>query len=291
MSSEQPPPRPLSIACTDGYQLQGTLYEPSRAEDRQITVIVAPALFVRQRFYTRFASYLSRRGYRAITYANRGSGVSLAAETLPWAHRLRDWGELDLPAVIDHARMAAGSQERGLFFVGHSMGGQLVGLSPAIHHLDGVVTVAATSAYWGHWPTPAKQTIRAWYQLVRVLGRALPVFPAEKFNLGPDVASPLVQDWARWGRHPDYIAGPFGLDLQMSRYEGRLLIYSFTDDTSLGCRAAVEALHNHYTRAEATHHHVNPRRLGVPRLGHFGYYKEALGGKLWEETIRWMEGE
>lgn len=282
-----PPPYPITVDCEDGYTLHGRCWEPTRAAPPASTVIICPALFVRQRFYASLASYLAQNGFRVLCLANRGMESSLAAEDRTWRLRLKDWGERDLPAIIASAR--ADNPEHRLFAVGHSMGGQVVALSRAVHELHGIVTVAATAAWWGHWPFPWRLAILAWYGgLAPLLARGMSVFPAERFNLGPDVASHLVRDWARWGRHPDYFFGPFGVRPHMAEYRGRVLAYSFTDDQRLGCEAAVEALHRRFTSAPITRRHVDPAELGVSALGHFGYFRRRTGLRLWEETVRWM---
>ena len=277
---------PLTMQCSDGYVLQGRMFSP-RGRARGATVIVCPAIFVRQRFYASFAAYLARQGFCAVTFDNRGMGRSLAAELPGWEHHLNHWGERDLPAVMARAR----SENPGhrLFVVGHSMGGQLVGLSPAVHGLAGIVTVAATSAWWGHWAFPMNLAILVWFGLVPLLGRVVDPLPASALGLGPDVASALVRDWARWGRHQCYIHGPFGMRPCMGDYREHVLALAFTDDQHLGCGRAVEALHGHYTRAELDIRHVDPHQLGVDQLGHFGYFREATGRILWEQTVAWME--
>jgi len=279
-------PAPLVVRCADGYGLRGTTFAPTGERERNATVIVCPAILVRERFYHPFAAFLAQRGFRALTIANRGQGLSLAAETRVWDHRLRHWGERDLPAMIDYAATTRPGDR--LYVVGHSMGGQLVGLSDAVHRLDGIVTVAATAAWWGHWPCPTNLGILGWYHLATALTTALPVWPTDRLGLGPAVDARLVRDWVTWGRHRDYLAGPFGLDLHMAAYRGRLLVYSFADDEHFGCRPAVEAIHRPYERAAVTHHHVDPRQVGVPRLGHFGYFRERVGTSLWEQTIAWL---
>ncbi len=186
-----PSPEPLVIPCPDGYSLRGTSFAPTGQRLRNGTVILCPAILVRERFYHPFAAYLAHRGWHVITFANRGQGVSLAAETRRWDHQLRHWGERDLPAVINYA--TANQTGHRLYVVGHSMGGQVVGLSEAIHQLDGIVTVAATAAWWGHWAFPTNLGILAWYHLAAGLARALPIFPADRLGLGPNVDARLVR--------------------------------------------------------------------------------------------------
>jgi len=274
---------PITIPCEDGFTLRGTLYTPARS--RGVAVIVCAAIFVRERFYARFAAHLAGRGYRVITFGNRGQGVSLDAGGPGRRPRLRHWGERDLPAVVACARSRAPGDR--LFVVGHSMGGQLVGLTEAVHELDGVVTVAATAAWWGHWPRPQRHGILAFYLTLPIVGRALKVLPAGRFGLGPDLHSDVARAWVRWGRSPDYFLAPrFGIAHQMGRYRGRVLALSFTDD-ALGAREAVDALHRRWTAASLTRRHVAPSGNGS--LGHFGYFRAGPGPALWEETIAWME--
>lgn len=286
--SEQTSQR-ISIECADGYSLRGHLFEPSAAVASGATVIVCAAIFVRERYYARFAAYLAGRGYRVVTFSNRGADGSLGAEARGRKHPLRDWGERDLPAVVGYAHSS--SPEDKLYVVGHSMGGQLVALSRSVHVLDGIVTVAATSAWWGHWPFPVNIGILAWYSAIPLVVRGLRVFPAERFGLGPDVESSLVRDWARWGRDRRYLFGPFGMHPEMASYRGRVLALSFTDDRRLGCRRAVDDLHQHYVRADMSRRHVDPAEVGVEAIGHFGFFRLESGNRLWEGVVDWLEDE
>jgi predicted alpha/beta hydrolase len=279
---------PLTLDCPDGYALHGSLFTPRPGAERGVTVIVCPAIGVRQRFYWAFAAALADAGFHVLSLANRGMDVSLAAEDRPWPHELRHWGEVDLPAIVAHARAARPGDR--LFVVGHSMGGQLVGLSDSLLALDGVVTVAATAAWWGHWSFPANVGILAWDLAMPVLGRIFPRFPAERLRLGPDIDARLMRDWVRWGRDRDYLfAERFGLPSHLDRYRGRVLAFSFSDDP-FGSRAAVDALHRRFTAAELVERHVAPAEVGARRLGHFGYFRRAAGEPLWRETIAWMGG-
>ncbi len=246
-------------------------------------MVIVPAMLTRQRFYGAFARHLAASGIAAITYSNRGVGESLAAETSTWDLQLGDWGEKDLPAVIGHAR-AAHPNDR-LFVVCHSMGGQIVALSDAVHELDGIVTVAATSAWWGHWPRRVRYGILAWYTALPFLGRALDPFPAGRFGVGPDTRGTLVRTWARWGRAPGYVQDVrFGFRSRAAEFEGRVLAWSFADDPHLGYLKAVQVLHRDYRHL--THVHHDPRPGSV---GHFGFFRERTGALLWARTTAWMD--
>ena len=61
---------------------------------------------------------------------------------------------------------------------------------------------------------------------------------------------------------------------------------SFTDD-SFAPRTAVEALHREYRAATVEHRHVAPSDCGVPRIGHFGFFKPGVPA-LWKEVADWL---
>jgi len=279
-------PQHVVIPCADGYALHGSSFPPE-APPRGATVIVCSAMLVRHGFYAAFAAHLARRGFRVLTYDNRGVGTSLAAQPRGMQPRLRGWGEQDLPAAIVWAERSEPSHR--LFIVGHSMGGQLVALSDALRRVEAVVTVAATAAWFGHWPLPHAAVILAWYLVAPLLGRLLPTLPAGRVRMGPDVAATIVRDWTRWGRHEAYLHGPFGLESTADRYRGRVLAFSFTDDVALGCRRAVDVLHHDYVAADLERRHVSPAEIGARRLGHFGFFRGSAAAALWDQTIDWLD--
>ncbi len=278
---QQPTTSDLSIRCADGVVLRGTEFRPG--VEQGTTVIVCGAIFTRERFYARMARYLAGRGLRVITFANRGSGRSLAGGT----PRLVDWGLLDLPAVIEHARSTRPTHR--LFALGHSMGGQLVALSEAVHGLDGVVSVAATEAWWRHWPKRTRLGILGGFVAIPLLGRALDPIPADRFSLGPDLASSIARDWARWGRTRGYFDRFLERAPSFASYRGRVLAFSFDDDELLGCSRAVDALHRRYAQADVDRRHLAPNDVGSAHIGHFGFFRLGAGPRLWEETIAWMQ--
>lgn len=281
-----PLPEPVIIPCADGYRLHGTLFAPAAELDRHTTMLVSSALLVRSRFYARFAAAMASRGFRVITADNRGVGASLAAEPSPVTTSLRHWGERDLPAIVAWAR--ASRPDDRLVLVGHSMGGQVVSLSDAMHELDAIVTVAATAAWWGHWPRRVGLGILAAYLALPMAGRVLRTLPADRVGFGPDVRFSVVREWARWGRDRAYMYGPFGITPQMHRYRGPVLVYSFSDDR-LGSRRAVEVLHSNFTQADLTWAHLAPGDMGLREIGHFGYFRRGIGEPLWDHTVAWLD--
>ena len=139
---------PEAIAARDGHPLHAIVYEPAAEPER--VVLVTAAMGVKQAFYEPFARYLARSGCAVITFDYRGIGKSLSGPIGAAQASLRDWGERDYPAVIDFAR--ARFRDTPLQIVGHSVGGQLVGMLENVHHVRAVCTVGSMHGYWRRFP-------------------------------------------------------------------------------------------------------------------------------------------
>lgn len=111
------------IAARDGYALAATVFAPAVAPT--CAVLINSATAVPRKIYRGFATYLAEQ---VLTYDYRGTGGSRPPSLRGFQVRMRDWAALDVTAAIDHMR-AVWPQLR-LVAVGHSFGGQALGLAP-----------------------------------------------------------------------------------------------------------------------------------------------------------------
>jgi predicted alpha/beta hydrolase len=284
--TETPPEVVKTVRTSDGYALTATEFAP-RAPNGSF-VIIAPATAVRRSFYDRFARFLAGEGHTVVTFDYRGIGDSRPRRLRGFPARLRDWGELDLVAMIDRvARQANGGP---VALVGHSVGGQLLGLAPNADRISTLVAVAAQSGWWGHWSGHRRYTLALlWHAFMPGLTRLVGYFPARLLRLGEDLPPRVALEWARWCRHPDYMIDDEGAPLRphFDRFAGRALAYSFTDDR-FAPRAAVDAMMDLYRRARTDRRHVDPATIGLDRLGHFGFFQERARPRLWAEAALWL---
>lgn len=272
------PERTVTWTCSDGLEISGTVFE---TESPAATTVIAPAMGVPSGFYARFARYLSENGIAAITFDYRGVGTPMDRPV-----RLSDWGRLDLEAIL-------GSEEAGkpLFLVGHSAGGQLVGLAPSCKRLDGMVLVAAQSGHWRHWSGLSRLGMwLLWYLVVPVLTLGRKRFPSRVLGIFPvDIPAGVVREWARWGRCRRYLFQP-ELGLDTSRYgelDIPILAYGFEDD-GYAPGTAIDVLLAEYPAADVERRQIAPKDRGLKAVGHFGFFREKSGGRFWSETVGWI---
>lgn len=275
-----PPTVDLPIAASDGERLDATLTGDADAAGAPV-VLVASALGVRRRFYQPFAAHLAgHEGMRVLTWDWWGS------TTAPPCGRegratLRHWGERDLAGIIAWA--AAEWPGAPLVALGHSFGGQSVGMAPNAGALSALVTVAAQSGYWGHWPRPARYGFAAlWHVAVPAATHLFGHLPGWMMG-GGGLPAEAALEWARWCRRPEYLGDYVG----HARFGAPILAVSIADDRYAPA-AAVDALHAEYRGAEITRRVVRPAEVGTTRLGHFGLFRPGETRPLWREIAAWI---
>ena len=268
----------LTVPATDGFALGATWHG---AERPARVALIAPATGVRRRLYEGYARYLAESGWGVLTWDWRGTGDSRPRSLRGFPATMRGWAERDLEGVLRWAR--ARFPAAPLAVVGHSFGGQAIGLAPSARDVAAVVTVAAQSGYWGHWPPPRR------YLYARPLAR-LAAAPDPRLRLLPGPAAAdrrgpaagVALEWARWCRRPEYLGDWRG----HAAFTAPILALSFADDP-YAPRAAVEALHARYGKGDFRHRHLPPRDVGVERIGHFGFFRPGIE-PLWRETADWL---
>lgn len=277
----------IEIRAGDGFPLAATLHHPEGGEEEGF-VLVNAGTGIRRGFYSRFAAFLASRGFPVVTWDYRGIGGSRPASLRGFRASMSGWGSEDLEAVLGW--LGARHPGRPFLVVGHSAGGQILGLAPSASRISAVLAVAAQSGWVRHWPVPRRYLMAGlWWGLMPAATALCGYFPSRALGLGEDLPKGVALEWARWCRNPEYMVDEAGLPLRphFAAVEAPILAFSFADDP-FAPRTAVDQLLSFYTSASVTHRHVVPRELGLRGVGHFGFFRESCREALWEECVRWL---
>lgn len=295
LSSEPRPlaPRPLSvdpdlrIAARDGFRLAATLFEPEGARDRGAAVLINSATAVPRGYYDAFARFLVDRGFSVVTYDYRGIGASRPKSLAGFRAGLWEWAEKDQAGAIDWVSQHL--RPRRLLVIGHSVGGQIVGMADNNNKVDALLAVAAQDGYLGHWPRRAQPMLALrWYVMAPVLTRVFGYLPGW-VGIKEDLPAGVAREWARWCRRPGFLfQGAEERRRGFERFDRPLLAYSFADD-GYAPRPAVESLLSFYANAERSHRHIALREAGAESIGHFGFFRQRFQDSLWREAADWLE--
>lgn len=278
--------RALRFRAADGRILEGQLYRPSVAA--RGAVLLGGATGVPQGFYAAYARWLAARGLVSFTFDYRGIGRSRQSALKDDPARMRDWGRLDLPAALE--TLAAHAPDLPLYLIGHSVGGQMLGLMPNHHRLQKAVMLASGFGYWGNMSPAYGQMVRA---LVGGLGplmyRSLGYAPNRALGWGENLPRGVAADWFSWCRRPDYYAellrdqpGQVFTAVRMP-----VLSLAFSDDP-IATPANVTAQLAVYPHAQLARHTVRPEAFGRRRIGHLHFFSSKMPEALWRLPLDWL---
>jgi len=273
------------VSARDGYALAAYRFDP--AGPPRASIVIAPAMAVPQSFYAPFATYLATQGYAVWTLDFRGIGESLQGSLRHLKADLSDWLNLDYEAVLHAAAEAL--PDRALFVVGHSFGGQAAPLLPSRERLSGLVNIAVGSGSLRHnTPRIRRSAPFMWYLLAPLLCPLFGYFPGARLGVVGDLPSGAMFQWRRWCLTPEYLlSGEPGARAAYASAEYPVLALTFADDELL-LEAGSRLLHQAYLRRPADYRVIEPQQVGMPRIGHFGFFKSASEKTLWPIVTEWL---
>ncbi|MCW5752721.1 MAG: alpha/beta hydrolase [Alphaproteobacteria bacterium] len=274
------------LEAADGWRLAATIYEPGMGNG--IALQINPATAVPRRYYDSFAQFMATRGFAVLTYDYRGIAGSRAGRQRDAGARMRHWGALDQAAASRFLRRRF--PNRALAIVGHSAGGQMLGLNPLAGEVAAGLLVGAQNGYWGNWPAPQRYRMAVlWYLMLPVTVRLFGHLPGRLLG-GEALPRSVALDWAAWCRQPHYLSDESGRALRPFNDELRcpLRIVDISDDW-MAPRKAVDALGDFYPRARVERVSWRPEDFGQDRLGHFGWFRPSMPRDAWAEAAEWLE--
>ncbi len=271
----------------EGCSLGARHYAPPPSAGRaRGAALIVPAMGVPQSFYARFARWLSGHGFHTLSFDYRGMGASLEG---PLAHVEADiltWGERDTQAALSALRTRASGLP--VTWVGHSLGGQIVPFVKDRAQVEKVVTVAAGSGYWRENAAPLRRKVwLLWGVAVPILTPLFGYFPGARLGMVGNLPKGVVLQWRKWCLSPEYAASAEG-EAVRSAFAGvktPITSISFTDDEMMSAQN-IQALHRLYTAASHHELRIDPRSIGLSRVGHFGFFREEMRDRLWEKYLR-----
>jgi predicted alpha/beta hydrolase len=275
----------ITIPTQDGFDLPATLFESNGGYPSSgPVVLISSATGAPRRFYRHFAQYLADNGARAVlTYDYRGVGAPLPAG-LRRKVRMAQWGTVDLPAAARLLRNRFPGH--ALVGLGHSFGGQALGISGAADSFSRYMTLSAGSGYL-EFTREAAKLKRNMNFLCLPLSMALGQLPRWA-GFGEPLPHGAFNQWRRWCNSPDY----FHSDPEVPETErfGEVSIpmvaVGFEDDP-WATRQSVEALVSWYSNAPIKLRWFSEQEAGAP-VGHFGFFRKDHAGSLWPQLADWL---
>ena len=271
----------------DGHPLAAHFY-PHQGEKKPLPVLIAPATGIVQGFYRHFAEHLSTLGYDVMSFDFRGIGASLQGKVQHSQASILDWGQYDLPAAVD--TLLQQTQAQQVILVGHSAGGQLLGVMPNVQHVAKLITIAGSSGYLGGLKGQTKLLAPLMFYAIFPLGHKLKGFsPTHMIGMGENLPPQVGRDWAKFCSKPGYIINAKA-DFQAD-YHTQVscpITAIWASDDEIATQANVKDLLRLYPNAKTAMLELQPKRYQHKSIGHMLMFKESHAN-LWPVLAQALE--
>jgi predicted alpha/beta hydrolase len=285
----------ILIPAADGYSLGATLFLPRGP--KRYAVLINSATATPRKIYRSFATYLAQRGAAVLTYDYRGIGGSRQKQVVGYNRpkslvgfraSMADWALLDVTGAVSWMRERY--RVLPLNYIGHSFGGQALGLLANNAEVSRALFVASQAAYWKLMTAPERYRVWAYLNLVGVpLTNTLGYAPGWS-GIGEDLPKEVFLQWARWVMKPRYLfddASLVGRVTNFSNYKGELRALCFADDP-WATRDAVALLCAGFDTIAPEIVTIAPQDVGAKKIGHFGFFRSEHRTTLWRNAAAWL---
>ncbi len=276
----------IKIQCSDEFELGATLYEPI---DLKAAIMICPATGIRQRFYNSFATYLAENGYGVICFDNRGIGNSKNGSINDVNASLINWGRLDMTAVLEELKRKFPNTTYHL--VGHSAGGQLVGLMDNAFELSSIFNFAASSGRIKNMPYPFRITATFFLNYFILISNFLfGKTNSQWVGMGEPLPKEVAAQWSRWCNGAGYCATGFGKEIDHHFYD-ELTIPSkwvYATDDGIANLKNVKDMARVFTKSKTEIVKLDPKELGLKEIGHMKFFS-SKNKQLWKMALEWLD--
>jgi len=294
-SSDSGEGKRLRLRAADGADIGAVFYAALRPRSpRRVAVLHGGAGIAALR-YRRFARFLAEWGVPVLTYDYRGIGLSRPRELRGFQATIEDWAQFDSAAAIAWLRERFPQDE--IVGISHSIGCLALGGAPNAAEQAQVVLIGAHTGYYGDYrPLYRLPMAFAWHGLMPAITRYLGYFPADRLGLGEDLPAGMALEWAD-RRRPEL--GPKGAEPWRERRRELLdrcaslrspsVAISISDD-AFATPGATKRLLSYFPRlASPQQLTFTPDDAQVRRIGHFGFFRRAVGMTLWPRLLAQLD--
>lgn len=277
-----------SVITTDAYFVNHldiavayTTYAP-RAQEYEEIIVIASAMAVRREKYHAFAMHLAQRSV-VVTFDQAGTAGS-TENSAGKDIRLTDWVN-DLEYLVE---MLAVQHGKPVVCIGHSIGGQLIGMINQ-RRIKKAIVIASQNGYWKNWRLRHRYLMLLGWSLIYLNTVLCGRLTLTSFVGLEEIPPGVAFDWIRWAMHDSYYDhNGENLDCRFGEFTGSLLYIGTTDDEIYAPARAGESLLRKYSKATKSCWIISPDEFGVKEVGHSGFFTDHIGESLWERMWNWM---
>lgn len=276
-----------TIICADQFTLAATIYSPKNT--CKGAILIGPATGIKRQFYANFATFLAEAGYGVITFDNRGIGGSLLSDIKNSDASLQCWGEKDMPAVLDQLKTTFPDTHYHL--IGHSAGGQLVGLMHNAMDLTSIFNFASSSGQLKNMTFSHLLKAQFFMNFFIPLNNTLFGHTKSQWvGMGEPLPKGVAQQWREWCNGEGYVKTAFGKTIHRHLYDELSIPSMWVNaiDDEIANNSNVEDMLSVFTKSKAEKLTLSPDDYALDEIGHMKFFSRK-SQVLWSHALQWLE--
>ena len=243
--------------------------------NKNITLILMPAMGVRATFYNKFANNLSSLGFNVVTADWRGQGYSSVRASRNTNFGYKEFIQ-DLKELIDYTNLWFPDTKK--IIIGHSLGGQIGSLLASRYSnlISGLILITSCNVYYKGWNNWAAKNIYIAAKIFYPISKLIGFFPGNIIGFGGKEARSVMKDWSNNGLNGTYniVNSSFDYEIALKKLCLPVLTISIENDF-LASKKSVENLYNKFnSESDIKHIHIADNDENVLSLNHFSWTKK-----------------
>jgi len=271
----------ILIETRDGFKLSATIRRPLTEIKGVIQMNCGTG--IPQEVYSNLAIYLTQYGYVTVTFDYRGIGNSKPENLKGFEAKIEDWGILDMTGIFDWIINEFPDEKK--IIIGHSMGGQLVGLMDNYQKIDKLILIASSTGYWKDMSSPYKWLMPPlWFLFIPLTTFIYGYANAKKMGQGENLPKGVAIQWRNWCVNPNYFDDHFqksNTSLFFDKLRIPLKSIQIKDDP-IANEITSNKILKYYKIANIEIEKISPEQLGVKKIGHTGFFSRKFKDTLWK---------
>ncbi|MCB0448116.1 MAG: alpha/beta fold hydrolase, partial [Gelidibacter sp.] len=232
----------VDIMTVDYCQISAILREPLSTPKGYIQI--NPGTGIPQHFYRHFAKYLAKKGYIVITFDYRGIGLSRPKTLKGFVATNIHWSK-DIDAVLGWGIKNYPNLKKTV--IGHSMGGQLIGILKNNNKIDNAILIASGTGFWKDMPkSPMKYLMPLLWHVYMPLSTLIYGYAnAKLIGRGENLPKGVALQWRRWCLSSNYWEVDFGDKIDEESFlsmKGNIKSFVFNDDNITSSKSSEKLL-------------------------------------------------
>lgn len=280
----------IIIRAIDGYLLSALYGTPEKSSSP--SVIIGPATGIKKEFYFHFANYLIQQGYSVLIFDYRGIGGSAPEDLRTSPDFLHDWGLLDMNAALNY--MIFIQNQKDIIWLGHSIGGQLIGLLDHREYIKKFITINAALGYWGYFPQPWKFLVWCLWKIIHpVMTRWYGFGNMKLIGWGENLPPQVLGEWKEWCTNKNYFQGYLETSGHLNRYLSFSIpiIAIYMSDDYIANDKTAPLMQHFFPKAAYQIHKIQVEKYTPYSVGHTGIFRRRFEYTLWPILLDLIIGQ